>query len=173
MYTFRDQRSAFTLIEIMIVIAIIGLIVGMGSLAYSNAVRQARDQQRKVNLDQIRSSLEIYRSNDANGTYPNDSTATLPYTPPPYLEPTRVQSYLQVPVDPGTKKPYFFRAYQSDGTSACVTAGTYCRDYTLATRLETAKTSSPCYWVAAGRCYLPDGVTTANCNYCIGPLGEK
>jgi general secretion pathway protein G len=170
MKSVRTRTLGFTMIEIMIVMTIIGMIVAMGGAAYSNAVRQGRDARRKVDLDQIRSALELYRSNDVNGTYPTDN---YPATIPSYLEQSKVQSYLNVPVDPGNKKQYFYRAYQSDGTSQCGAVGQYCRDYTLATRLETAKTSSPCYWVAAERCYLPDGVTKANCNYCIGPLGEK
>lgn len=170
MKSFRTRTLGFTMIEIMIVMTIIGMIVAMGGAAYSNAVRQGRDARRKVDLDQIRSALELYRSNDVNGTYPTDN---YPGTIPSYLDQSKVQSYLKVPVDPGNKKQYFYRAYQSDGTSQCGAVGQYCRDYTLATRLETAKTSSTCYWVAPLRCFLPDGITAANCNYCIGPLGEK
>lgn len=169
MKSFRTRTLGFTMIEIMIVMTIIGMIVAMGGAAYSNAVRQGRDARRKVDLDQMRSALELYRSNDANAAYPTDSSTT-----PPYLDQTKVSSYITVPVDPGNKKAYFYRAYQADGTSRCSAAGTYCRDYTLATYLETAKTSSPCVILPSKvRCYLSDGVTMVACNYCIGPLGEK
>lgn len=171
----RKSTSGFTMIEIMIVMTIIGMIVAMGGAAYSNAVRQGRDARRKVDLDQIRSALELYRSNDVNGTYPVDSFATFTdptyrANNPPYLEQAKISSYLQVPVDPGTKKPYFYRAYVS-GTSDCWDASKYCRDYTIATYLETSKATGPCAGMTIKRCY--SGTTQVYCNYCVGPLGQK
>ncbi len=178
MKSFRTRTLGFTMIEIMIVMTIIGMIVAMGGAAYSNAVRQGRDARRKVDLDQMRSALELYRSNDPNGTYPLDSFAPYANDPiyrqnnPPYLEQAKISSYLQVPVDPGTKKPYFFRSFVS-GTTPCWDPTTYCRDYTIATRLETSTVTASCGGIADNRCYLPDGITKANCNYCVGPLGQK
>ncbi len=175
MNSFRTRTLGFTMIEIMFVMPIIGMIVAMGGAAYSNAVRQGRDARRKVDLDQMRSALELYRSNDANGTYPLDSFAT--FTDPtyrannsPYLEQSRISSYLQVPVDPATKKPYFFRSYES-GTAECWTSGKYCRDYTIATYLETSKATGPCAGMTIKRCF--SGTTQVYCNYCVGPLGQK
>lgn len=175
MKSFRTRTLGFTMIEIMIVMTIIGMIVAMGGAAYSNAVRQGRDARRKVDLDQIRSALELYRSNSPDGTYPVDSFAgNTDYTNPPYLDQTKISSYIQIPLDPGTKQKYFYRAYQAGGTrQSCLEGGPYCRDYTLATRLETSKVTTTCGNIADNRCYLPDGKTTANCNYCVGPLGEK
>lgn len=176
MKSVRKLTLGFTMIEIMIVMTIIGMIVAMGGAAYSNAVRQGRDARRKVDLDQMRSALELYRSNSPDGTYPQDSflgkDQAYKDVNQPYLEQANISSYLQVPVDPGTKKPYFFRSYVS-GTTPCWNAGTYCRDYTLATRLETSTVTATCGGLRDNRCYLPDGKTEANCNYCVGPLGQK
>jgi hypothetical protein len=131
--------------------------------------------RRKVDIDQIRSALELYRSNDPNGAYPTDSYAgSTDYSNPPYLDQTKIASYLQVPIDPGTKKKYFYRAYQAGGTrQSCGNAPDTCRDYTLATRLETSNVTASCGGISDNKCYLPGGNSTANCNYCVGPLGEK
>ena len=167
MKSFRTRTLGFTMIEIMIVMTIIGLIVGMGGMAYSNAVRQGRDARRKVDLDQIRSALELYRSNETDATYPTSTSGT-----PPYLSQALVTSYIKVPMDPSNKKSYYYTSSQSDG-SACGFAATYCRDYTLATYLETAKVSSDCAGVPDLSCYGANGSTAVDCNYCVGPLGEK
>ncbi len=156
------------MIEIMIVMVIIGLIVTMGGAAYTNAVRQGRDARRKVDLDQIRSALELYRSNDANAAYPTSTTSG---GLPPHLDQAQVASYLKVPIDPGHRRNYYYTSVQSDG-SPCGFINTYCRDYTLATYLETARTPTACTGVPSMSCYRSGG-TTVNCNYCVGPLGER
>jgi len=63
----RDE--GFTLIEIVLVLAIAGLILLMVFLAVSGAQRSRRDTQRKEDLSRIASQLESFASNN-NGTYP-------------------------------------------------------------------------------------------------------
>ena len=64
----------FTLIELMIVMAIIGMVATLGIGSYQISLKRARDAQRKTDLQQIRSALEIYRADILNypstgGTY--------------------------------------------------------------------------------------------------------
>jgi type II secretion system protein G len=66
-------KKGFTLIEIIIVISIIGLIATIGMSSYSILNKNARDARRKADLEQVRSALELYRSN--NGTYPTTNSA--------------------------------------------------------------------------------------------------
>jgi len=63
------MNKAFTLIELLVVISIIAILAGFGTARYLTAEKQARDTQRKSDLNQYRLALENYAS--ANNTlYP-------------------------------------------------------------------------------------------------------
>ena len=66
-------KKAFTLIEIIVVVTIIGLLSGGAAISYSSLTRASRDAKRKVDLEQIRAALEMYRSSEpsAIGQYPD------------------------------------------------------------------------------------------------------
>lgn len=60
----------FTLIELLVVISIIGILAGLTLTGFTAARKNARDTTRKSDLQQYRSALEAYASNN-NGLYPN------------------------------------------------------------------------------------------------------
>ena len=62
------MRRGFTLIELLVVISIIGVLIGLSMFGLQGARESARDARRKADLEQIRSGVEIYKS-DCNG-YP-------------------------------------------------------------------------------------------------------
>lgn len=62
------RQAGFTLIELLIVITIIGILSSLMVVNYIGVRARARDAQRKADLRQIQSALELYRS-DA-GNYP-------------------------------------------------------------------------------------------------------
>jgi general secretion pathway protein G len=64
------KRRGFTLIELLVTIAIISVLSGIGLAAFIGAQKKARDGRRQADLEQIRSALELYRSNEGNGLYP-------------------------------------------------------------------------------------------------------
>src|ERR1700683_978959 len=64
-----SRSRGFTLIEIVIVLAIAGLIMIMAFLALSGAETSRRDAQRKRDLQRLAAQLEFYASNN-EGTYP-------------------------------------------------------------------------------------------------------
>lgn len=68
------DKKGFTLIEIVLVLAIAGLILVIVFLAVSGAQRSRRDSQRKNDLSRIAAQLEQFASNN-NGCYP-ESAAT-------------------------------------------------------------------------------------------------
>jgi prepilin-type N-terminal cleavage/methylation domain-containing protein len=69
MTTLTDQK-AFTLIELMIVVAILSILTGIAIPKYKNFVRKAREGATKGNLGAIRSALTIYYS-DTDGLFPS------------------------------------------------------------------------------------------------------
>jgi general secretion pathway protein G len=72
---FQKSIRGFTLIELLIVIAIIGVLATLLMVNFVGVRQRARDAQRKSDLRQLQSALEIYRSD--NGIYPTDLTSNL------------------------------------------------------------------------------------------------
>lgn len=70
------SNNGFTLIELLVVISIIGILAGLTLSSYSGAQKQARDSQRRSDLNQYRNALETYASAN-NGKYPTTSGNSL------------------------------------------------------------------------------------------------
>lgn len=62
------ENKGFTLIELMVAVTIVILLSAVGITSYRAANQKGRDGKRKSDINQIRSALEMYRSDV--GTYP-------------------------------------------------------------------------------------------------------
>lgn len=154
------MKKGFTILELLIVISIISILVSFGSSIYFSAQRSSRDAKRKADLEQIRSALEMYRSE--NNQYPvslsiNDSCSTGDFFT--YLVP--------IPEDPRCQIYRYSYAPFDSGGDTCADTET-CVDYTLGTYLEGV--GSTCT-VTTYDCRAASGTTS--CNYCLGPYGKK
>lgn len=61
-------RTGFTIVELLVVLAIVGLLVGIVFASFSDARATARDKQRKADVGQIQLALKLYQQE--NGRYP-------------------------------------------------------------------------------------------------------
>lgn len=100
-------RSGFTLLEILIVIAIIGILVSIGVASYSTAQTKGRDSRRRSDLKAAQTAFEQYYADSASASYPAAGCAI-------------ATTYLPggLPVDPKNAAPYVY-------TFTCTTAN-YC-----------------------------------------------
>lgn len=140
------NNNAFTLIEILVVATIIGLLAAGASISYSTLNKQSRDAKRKADLEQIRSALEMYRSN--NNNYPTTITINC-FTSGGITDGTN--TYLQtIPKDPKCPTYTYYASISPN-------------DYTLGVYLETGGNN------CNGNPYCGSNI----CNYCLGPYGKR
>ncbi|MDE1924819.1 MAG: prepilin-type N-terminal cleavage/methylation domain-containing protein [Patescibacteria group bacterium] len=102
---FKKPARAFTLVELMVVIAIIGILASIIVVSLSSSKAKGRDAKRVSDIRTIQLALEEYYND--NQSYPV-SIVTSPFTP----------NYLTtVPKDPSTNSNYFYTAYSSNSGS--------------------------------------------------------
>ncbi|HNY12189.1 MAG TPA: type II secretion system protein [Candidatus Wallbacteria bacterium] len=68
---FQKKRGAFTLIELMIVIAIIGILASMGTAYYQRAKEQALIKACKKNMFTLEGAITQYSLNAGTEKYPS------------------------------------------------------------------------------------------------------
>lgn len=137
--------SAFTIVELLVVIAVIGILATVSILAYSSVQSSSRDSKRSADVSVITEALEKYY--DQNGEYPSCSamvqpsntvtTNTLKGTDPQVLStPTSTagtNSIICSSLASGSGPDSF--GYVGDGSSTC-SSGAACLQYTLQYREE-------------------------------------
>lgn len=105
----KTEQNAFTLPEILITISIITIIATTALIGYDRVTKNARDTERRVNVNEISTALEKY--NNEEGRYP--LTLERLITPPAFIE--------IVPNDPLSGDPYTYET-NDDRSAYSVTA---------------------------------------------------
>lgn len=104
----------FSILELVIAIAILGLLLSAGVASYSSAARNTRNTNRRVDFEQIRSSLEAFRTADPNSSYPTSLNQIVP------------GFMAELPRDPQSNLPFpTANYYPSDCLSGCTRCSTY------------------------------------------------
>lgn len=115
-----NARRGFTLVELVVVMAIIGVLATLLMVNFVNVSARGRDGTRKSDLQQMRTALELYRSDV--GSYPE--TANFPTCGSPFTNPndTGVVYMQKVPCDPKNAAPYVYQYTQLTDTTFTLTA---------------------------------------------------
>ena len=116
----KTKKSlGFTLMELLIVIAIIGILVSVSVVSYSSAQKKSRDSRRIGDMKAVQSAWEQYYA-DNSANYPGPASPSAPVACALSMMPTPA-TYLPggLPVDPKTGTSY---ASMYDGWSRCNSA---------------------------------------------------
>jgi type IV pilus assembly protein PilA len=116
----KSGYKGFSLIELLIVIAILGILSSVVALGFTKAQKSARDAGRRSDLAQFRSALESF-ANGHNGLYPAHASAV---NADSLCGASDLNLGITCPVDPKNGTVPFGYKYISDG-SAGVTATKY------------------------------------------------
>ena len=136
----RQIQRGFTLIELLIVISILGVLASIALVSFVSAQQRGRDVQRKSDLKQIFSALELFYSD--YGQYPGANAAGQILACPSTgtgiacawggtaaFSDTKTTYMKSMPEDPVSSQKYFYRIVGSSDN----------QKYQLYARLENTK----------------------------------
>jgi prepilin-type N-terminal cleavage/methylation domain-containing protein len=132
------QEKGFTLIELMIVVAIIGILAAVAIPKFSDMLEKAREGATKGNIGAIKSAITIYYG-DQSGTWPTSIDPTVANNP--------FSKYLSIV--PAVKVTHAFSGSTStlSGTSSVITSTTAAPTLSITTDGWIYNTTTGDVWV--------------------------
>jgi len=169
--TKKSLQKAFTLLELLVVMAIIALLVGLGIRTFGSVQQKSRDNKRKQDLQNISKALEIYYNDFKH--YPDSSNGQIMGCGVDAIEECEWGGVWQntanqtlymskMPQDPGGGQYYYLAETQG-------------RAYRLFTYLENTEDEAiarnelgnPAYYSGTSCRIINSVLTTNTCNYLI------
>lgn len=106
------RPTGFTLIELMVVVAIIGILMAAGIVAFTGAQQGARDAKRRADMDALAKALEQYYSNTQDYYGSGSGSDVTSWTTG--FHRTYLGGYFpsgSLPLDPANSTPYLYFMY--------------------------------------------------------------
>ncbi|MCK4913461.1 MAG: prepilin-type N-terminal cleavage/methylation domain-containing protein [Planctomycetes bacterium] len=116
-YGVRFRRSGFTLVEILIVVAILGILAAITIPAFQGHVLEARESAAKANLQILRNVIEVYAAqhDGVPPGYPDDDPSRLPGDKPLFDQLVKNGNYMsKSPANPFNNKTLITMVGNSD-----------------------------------------------------------
>lgn len=160
----KEKSTGFTLIEILVVLAILSILTGLISSNYITSRIRARDAQRKSDLSSIKTALELFYND--HGQYPpaaisgvgNSQISTIDWGDESFYDFINDETetiYMAIlPGDPAAPGTQYFYTTNSTGTK-----------YQLCAQIENEEDSA-IQQDYADRVCSEDSATNL-CNYCV------
>ena len=137
---FRISRQGFTLVELLVVTAIISLLGSAIFVQVAQVRSKARDAQRERDIKTLQDSLAIYVVN--NRTYPaSDPAIALTGSDPVSQELINKESIPKIPLDPFNYNNYRYVYASVDGSTYLLTY--YLETNTISGKSIGVQTASP------------------------------
>ena len=147
--TLKKAQKGFTIIELLIVIAIIGILAGLVLNNFQGAQAKARDVQRKSRMNSIYGKLEEYYNNNAGYPDGNFTSTTLAGIDADALKDTNgaaptmtfqiaatTPTAPTLPTTSTSGAQFFYQAYSCTAATAQSPVGATCGKYVLTTYQE-------------------------------------
>lgn len=152
------MKKGFTLIELLVVIAIISILVTIALVSFRSSQARGRDAERKSDLKQISSALELYYSDYEKYPSPGAIVWGAEFTD------GKTIYFKALPKDPSTGLNYYYRVVTNSNN----------QKYQLYAHLENGQDIN-CLHDVSGKpnCENPAGVPsdadcgTGNCNFSV------
>jgi prepilin-type N-terminal cleavage/methylation domain-containing protein len=112
-FTGSQKHHAFTLLELLIVISIIGILVTVATASYTSSQQKARNSRRMSDMKSVQNAAEQYYA-DHDGTYPADTSFGPTYLPAGWpTDPKSDRSYVYTP---SAAMDAYFACAEMEGT---------------------------------------------------------
>lgn len=140
----KNHQSGFTIIEVLIVLAIAGLIMVAVFTAVPALQRSSRNNQRKSSASQIMASVSSYVANN-NGNLPTQGTlqtALADYKPGFYLTANVLYGTSANPGTPTLDNAIFVSGAACNDTNTGIVTGASVRSYAILYQVESGSTNA-------------------------------
>jgi len=148
-------KRGFTIVELIIVITVIGILTVLGTVNLTNSQINARDAERKSDIETIAIHLETFYNSGTDdsttvGRYPSieemqglaNQTKTLRDIDPKALNAPGKTGTSLIPTNwimPITIDDYYYIPLREDGIYLCITKDKACSNYILGYKSEITK----------------------------------